>query len=1138
MSRTGISINDLVNSQNQSPVNTFPSFIRANNQSFSQAYNPRNQPIRTTAPVRPIVEFKLSEVRNQPDDGRRITSINNSINEPSSSPDPLNCVSPSPPLPLPPETSRQKKTPTLEAGLVNSHTPSTRLKLSKRTLPPEPVEPKPLLSPIFSLNSDLLISPRSHPLRRPESVISPLSLDPPLLPRIPSPASSVHQPQSLLQNLSFETESDLSPLPPEYRTPSAQRTPNLADRPSAPHPVETPVYIVPCSDPAPFQAKVPVNIASPLRLSITPPETPAQLSDPTVSISQVPVKNPNESPIDTLNSPLDPRSSNSTQFISPLEIPNLIQSSPLPHSKQVTLAPVSDESKQFHPRFWTIDKSKLAQSLLDSSSLSPLTSDYSEPARLKLYPPTADTAPPSHQSAPVNGIRVKPTSFLTSKPNKKTLLAKQKASAKPTKLHTVPPPKPTSANPITKQLIVRRTSNRLSLKGSASTSSKQLDDSVVSSSEPVISPSIPTLTTTSDSPSPVFVLRATTMSSLSMKKSSRRSSRRVYSPREGDLTPISAPTPKDSEKYTPPLPLTPKDSANLTPPYAQTPEDNPESLPSAPATPKDDEHAFSDSSLTPPPGSQDAALAKHSQRKIAKSKVFNTKTLGVTGKNKGKEQEQGIPVQQVEEPFVPKKRGRPPRQGLPKSITTDLEQQTPTPTTERSTSPQKLTLKFNAPKAEAASDKPKITSNDEAIKAELASTSPVKQPNKKQAKKRKSESIESGSAEATGADLRGNQKENDKKPKISLKISKPKASRSHSPVPSKTDNKDNAAVPILAEDVKGSKKKEGDINTKTSENMGKKEVSDVSIPKKKGKGKRVQSDYSSTDSEEEEERIKKSKKKAHRVVHDEDEDEDLPKKKAGKTPKAAGEITKSEDPHMPKSTSISKTASNTGLTEGSKERLPSKSPDKRDSVQSSPPRAQQIKKKPRPSEPIKSALKKEVSAIGSDTPVNKSEGLARSKSTSQLVSSAEGSIKKPLPPKKPVPKPGQSGTPVPAVKASGHGIGLLGNTLALLQGTSTPKAKEGKDLKKETPKPVRRGGWTDEWVLTPEQEREFAASRPRREAERKEREEWGNDPVNLQEAKDIYRVDSMQSRTIAIPGAMGIQTGGKASAMVRALLGF
>ncbi|KAK4687366.1 hypothetical protein P7C73_g2760, partial [Tremellales sp. Uapishka_1] len=127
----------------------------------------------------------------------------------------------------------------------------------------------------------------------------------------------------------------------------------------------------------------------------------------------------------------------------------------------------------------------------------------------------------------------------------------------------------------------------------------------------------------------------------------------------------------------------------------------------------------------------------------------------------------------------------------------------------------------------------------------------------------------------------------------------------------------------------------------------------------------------------------------------------------------------------------------------------------------------------------------------------------------------------------------ESAAPAPAPRVS-----AVHQMLALLNNTATPSSTPDKG-EKNTPKPIKRGGWSDPWQMTPEQEKEYAASKDQREKEFKERESWKINPVNLQEAKDAYRLDSIQERIIPIDtrsGGRGIMTKGKLSEMIETVM--
>ncbi|WVW85473.1 hypothetical protein I302_107511 [Kwoniella bestiolae CBS 10118] len=573
--------------------------------------------------------------------------------------------------------------------------------------------------------------------------------------------------------------------------------------------------------------------------------------------------------------------------------------------------------------------------------------------------------------------------------------------------------------------------------------------------------------------------------------------------------------------------------------------------PSAP-TPKHSaltpEHeGFSDTSLTPPPLPQeppsDHLTVKEEIFKKGKGKAAkvleasvaqeNNEQNEVAVKGKGKAKELSPPGSEGVAK-VSKKKGRQLPKHVPLGISDQTTQSSSTPNTEGSASPSKITLKLNIGKA-----------SHESTPGPSAEAKPDQRQDDKpgmkkgKGKKRKSESVEPDLSAQAGDEGSGGAK------RLKLKIKPVKESPTPAPNP-------------VSDIQKGEDIVAGDDENRDQKPKTKNVEPEESIVKVKSKGRKVVRNHSSSESDEEEEKVRKPKKKLQRVIKDEDESmdesEQVNSKPAMMKRTAPIDQPKSKGiPPLSAPTSPGKPAPTADLPQSGTERQPSTSPERKGRSKFSPaPASKPVKKKARPSEPSSEATQKKAPAKGPDTPINKSEGLARSKSSTQLVPEEGGSSKKPFPAmKKSLPPSkvtaGPSGTP--NAKPSGHGIGLLGNTLALLQGTGgTPKAKDtskkdgsAKDKKDSTGSPQvtkRRGGWADEWVLTPEQEKEYAASKGQREAERKKREEWRKNPVNLQEAKDIYKVDSMQPRTIAVPGAMGIQTSGKPSEVAAALLGY
>ncbi|WVQ68396.1 uncharacterized protein L199_006604 [Kwoniella botswanensis] len=595
----------------------------------------------------------------------------------------------------------------------------------------------------------------------------------------------------------------------------------------------------------------------------------------------------------------------------------------------------------------------------------------------------------------------------------------------------------------------------------------------------------------------------------------------VTSPIAYDV-PIMSPLPKRQSRRPSRFQSPLMDSLESPPPSAPTPKHS---------APTPEHEGFSDSSLTPPPTSQDPASAlstavPSTEEATKRGRGRPPKSIGpveekqldnqAKGKGKANFDTSPTPAKVTPDIKIPKKAGRPSNKRL---ISPDLVPQSSSASnTEGSVSPTKITLKLNVGKS-TKSDTPDSTSDA------------GKKAARKQGggKKRKSESLEPENKVTPSGQV----------PKVKLNfkgLGESGQSLAPATQPTTSDKQDGRQV-------KKPKKKAAQPEEQEPQEKA----------KAKPQAKRTTRDYSSSVSEsEKEEKVRQpnKKKRVQRVVADEEsEDEEnhiegqSEVKKSNKTPKIAEET-------KVVGTSTLKAPSAADVTARVHDEVEntSKSPGQNDRSKSSPaPIAKPLKKKPRPSEPSK------IISKGPATPINKSEGLARSKSTTQLGQNhgvEEGSSsRKVLPVKKPIAAPRPSGTPVAvtAAKPSGHGMGLLGNTLALLQGTSsTPKAKElnkkdgGKDTKKDvsSPQVAKRGGWGGEWVLTPQQQKEYDDSKPERDAARKRRDEYRKNPVNLQEAKDAYKVDAMQPRTIPVPGSKGIQTSGKPSEMMAAILGW
>ncbi|KIR54844.1 hypothetical protein I315_02726 [Cryptococcus gattii Ru294] len=102
----------------------------------------------------------------------------------------------------------------------------------------------------------------------------------------------------------------------------------------------------------------------------------------------------------------------------------------------------------------------------------------------------------------------------------------------------------------------------------------------------------------------------------------------------------------------------------------------------------------------------------------------------------------------------------------------------------------------------------------------------------------------------------------------------------------------------------------------------------------------------------------------------------------------------------------------------------------------------------------------------------------------------------------------------PKVKPTALGGSLLAQTLNVLnskQGKDEKEIAKGKEDKREKERKERgRFGWYDEWVLSASEQKEFDESRAKREAERKKRNAYGANMLNLQGGQDAFRIDNTQ----------------------------
>ncbi|BEI83188.1 hypothetical protein CcaverHIS002_0310560 [Cutaneotrichosporon cavernicola] len=146
----------------------------------------------------------------------------------------------------------------------------------------------------------------------------------------------------------------------------------------------------------------------------------------------------------------------------------------------------------------------------------------------------------------------------------------------------------------------------------------------------------------------------------------------------------------------------------------------------------------------------------------------------------------------------------------------------------------------------------------------------------------------------------------------------------------------------------------------------------------------------------------------------------------------------------------------------------------------------------------------------------------------------ESQKKKPKVMPKKRPAPAGTGTPTSSATA-----GLLRKPKPQPMATPAPFTSLLASTLSKLSTAARWGGWTDEFTLTAEQEQQHAASLVARTKAATDRARAAEYPLKMQAAKDAYRADHAingQRRVINVQGAMGIQTLGLASRMVKAVL--
>ncbi|WVN86324.1 uncharacterized protein L203_101487 [Cryptococcus depauperatus CBS 7841] len=139
-----------------------------------------------------------------------------------------------------------------------------------------------------------------------------------------------------------------------------------------------------------------------------------------------------------------------------------------------------------------------------------------------------------------------------------------------------------------------------------------------------------------------------------------------------------------------------------------------------------------------------------------------------------------------------------------------------------------------------------------------------------------------------------------------------------------------------------------------------------------------------------------------------------------------------------------------------------------------------------------------------------------------------------------------TGTPVSSIhkiQAAAPKSGLLAQTLGTLAQQASAKGKDDKkkDQEKERSRNEngRMWGWEGDWALSTSEQREFNESRQQREVERKKRNAYAKNPINLQESEDAFKADKAEPDVFkSLKRAKQVTTTGLPSEMLHSLLNF
>ncbi|ODO11026.1 hypothetical protein I350_01626 [Cryptococcus amylolentus CBS 6273] len=294
----------------------------------------------------------------------------------------------------------------------------------------------------------------------------------------------------------------------------------------------------------------------------------------------------------------------------------------------------------------------------------------------------------------------------------------------------------------------------------------------------------------------------------------------------------------------------------------------------------------------------------------------------------------------------------------------------------------------------------------------------------------------------------------------------------------------------------------------------------------------------------------KKKKSRQQILSEDESDEDIASTPAASRNKSSATIhAPSSSPHaakpLPSSPRASATPSPPRRSAKSvphKKQTPGHPSSTPAHAKSSTKAATGVTAKPKPKPKAVAKLESSSGAPAKKTPT--------SSPASSTPAGAKPPVKK-VTAKRPVQSNGSTpASSTPKMKAATGSVpSLLKQTMGSLRHAKTDDGKrvnEGSKDQEERDKQSRRGKGDrgDGWVMTPDERKQYEATRGQREAERKVRDSWNVRPINLQETQDAWHIYCDQPPALNYKAGWddnlpdSIKTEDVASSVLRNVLGY